>query len=348
MAPKQPSPSSFEDFSAPVGSDNDEPQLPPNPYANLDPENVKGFMDNVIGVADQLGLDANSSSYFKAFKGMIGLWNPKQSAWAQQASKDYRKLLRDRIGFPPAWKPLTDKESTMRKVQVEQCGCQRTVRGHKDVMVFDRTEGNSSISTCSKHSYLRGFKQRIIGFSFYGDPNSPLGKFRKYFQGIKDNLELVPKFYDGWNIRLYYDLEEDSPLMSDLCDLACSNSNIDLCHVKKIPLLGDVSKVFAMNWRFLPMIDPQVTHLVSRDLDSLINEREAAAVKEWLDDPEAAFHFMRDHPAHSIEILGSGWGVRLGDIERQMADDAFNAAVKDPLFWAQRKAYGPDQGFLKR
>jgi hypothetical protein len=47
-------------------------------------------------------------------------------------------------------------------------------------------------------------------------------------------------------------------------------------------VLGDVSKVFAMNWRFLPMLDPQVSHMVSRDLDSLINEREAAAVQEWL------------------------------------------------------------------
>ena len=31
------------------------------------------------------------------------------------------------------------------------------------------------------------------------------------------------------------------------------------------------------------MLDPQVSHMVSRDLDSLINDREAAAVKEWLD-----------------------------------------------------------------
>ena len=58
--------------------------------------------------------------------------------------------------------------------------------------------------------------------------------------------------------------------------------SLRFCHVKNIPVLGDVSKVFAMNWRFLPMLDPQVSHMVSRDLDSLINEREAAAVQEWL------------------------------------------------------------------
>ena len=76
--------------------------------------------------------------------------------------------------------------------------------------------------------------------------------------GIKDNLALVPKFYPGWNIRLYYDLDDDDPLLSDLCEVACNDSNIDLCYVKDIPALGDVSKVFAMNWRFFPMLDPQV------------------------------------------------------------------------------------------
>ena len=35
---------------------------------------------------------------------------------------------------------------------------------------------------------------------------------------------------------------------------------------------------------------------MSRDLDSLLNAREAAAVGEWLGDDKAAFHFMRDHP----------------------------------------------------
>ena len=51
------------------------------------------------------------------------------------------------------------------------------------------------------------------------------------------------------------------------------------------------------------MLDPQVSHMVSRDLDSLLNDREGAAVQEWLKS-DKAFHFMRDHPAHGIEILG--------------------------------------------
>ena len=49
---------------------------------------------------------------------------------------------------------------------------------------------------------------------------------------------------------------------------------LDLCNVKKLPVLDDVREIFPMIWRFLPMLDLQVDILMSRDLDSLINERD--------------------------------------------------------------------------
>ena len=103
---------------------------------------------------------------------------------------------------------------------------------------------------------------------------------------------MVSEFYPGWNIRLYYDLEDTDPLLSDLCEVACKDANIDLCHVKNIPALGDVSQVFAMNWRFFPMLDPQVSiiHITTKCKDA---------------------NFMRDHPAHSIEILLLQYQCRL-------------------------------------
>ena len=42
--------------------------------------------------------------------------------------------------------------------------------------------GEPSDSTCSRDSYLRGAGQKVIGFSFYGNPNSTKGKERKYFK----------------------------------------------------------------------------------------------------------------------------------------------------------------------
>ena len=85
----------------------------------------------------------------------------------------------------------------------------------------------------------------------------------------------------------------------------------DLCNVKKLPVLDDVREIFPMIWRFFPMLDLQVDILMSRDLDSLINERESAAVKDWIKSPYA-LHVMRDHPLHKKEILGGLFGIKLG------------------------------------
>ena len=151
-------------------------------------------------------------------------------------------------------------------------------------------------------------------------------------------------------MRVYYDLEPGSPLHADLCALACDNPSLDICYVKHLPSSADISKVFAMIWRFFPILDPQVDLYVSRDLDSRISKREAAAVAEWMASTHH-FHFMRDHPAHSIEVLGSGWGVSLGtnnSTVRSLMTESFKEASTDPLFWAPRNSYGPDQGFLKR
>ena len=297
------------------------------------------FMDNFV--------DSDSQNYV-AFKTMFSLWNPESSKWAVQASRNYKKALDIRSSRPKDWYPEPDKDrSIKRTVEVEQCGCQREILAHTMVDYEGGDHGNKSISTCSYHSFYRGAKQKIVSFSFYGNPNSTQGKERKYFQGIQLNLAEMPKIYDDWVLRVYYDLEPDHHLMKDMCEMACSNPNIDLCYVKELPGLGDISKVFAMNWRFMPMLDPQVSHMVSRDLDSLITQREKDAVEEWLDS-DKAFHFMRDHPAHSIEVLGSGWGIRMSPLERTFIDSAFMRAVKDPIFWAPRDAYGPDQGFLKR
>ncbi len=56
-------------------------------------------------------------------------------------------------------------------------------------------------------------------------------------------------------MRLYLEARTDK---TDLCDLACSESNLDLCDVEQNPQFGNVSFIFPMVWRFLPVLDPQV------------------------------------------------------------------------------------------
>ena len=114
----------------------------------------------------------------------------------------------------------------------------------------------------------------------------------------------------------------------------------------------DAGEIFAMNWRFFPTLDPQVDIYLCRDLDSRVNEREVAAVEEWLESGRAV-HSMRDHPGHVIPMLGAGWGARL-DTEtgtesvRTRWRQSWVSILQDQLTYAERGSKGPDQTILTR
>ena len=65
----------------------------------------------------------------------------------------------------------------------------------------------------------------------------------------------------GWVMRLYFDLDKADPIHDALCKLACSDTNLDICDAANLPgtPMKDATKVFAMNWRFFPTLDPQVS-----------------------------------------------------------------------------------------
>ncbi|CAG0889970.1 unnamed protein product, partial [Darwinula stevensoni] len=89
--------------------------------------------------------------------------------------------------------------------------------------------------------------------------------------------------------------------------------SVDFCHVASLPgLSGDIQRVQSNGrvWRFLPMMDPLVDIFVSRDSDSPLSEREAAAVKEWLES-KYIFHAMRDHPHHWEPAFAGLWGAKV-------------------------------------
>ena len=109
------------------------------------------------------------------------------------------------------------------------------------------------------------------------------------------------------------------------------------------PVVGDISRVMGMTWRFLPLTDPAVDIMVSRDLDSryhlvmllvILNSRnrltfrESSAVAEWMTS-SLPFHVMRDHPDHQVEIMGGMWGARLNLGHREMFSNLTKLMVDD-------------------
>lgn len=202
-------------------------------------------------------------------------------------------------------------------------------------------------STCSCTADLRGPHQRVIGYSIYGNLSHP-DIFRKYLAPFKETLKIIPAIYPGWIVRIYHNLTTDDTrnwkTLESIVDLE-HNVHIDLCNATNIINSRKLEDIFAMTWRWLPLLDSMVDVFMSRDSDSRILSREEHAVREWLAS-NWMFHIMRDHPWHCRYILGGAWGVKLNKNRSaivKMADKLFNEhhqhvhdydqKLLDRLFW---------------
>ena len=197
---------------------------------------------------------------------LLSKFQPKKESWISKISRKFRETVKEKGEFGDHGHIRSGVKEEL--VTLEECGCDRKL------MVETEESWHGGESTCSYSSYRRGGGQRVVGYSYYGQRNSTRGQERKYFQvrdwvekdkqmlemlqGIADNLLLLPQHYPGWIMRVYYDLPPGHPVLADLCSLACASPGLDLCHVHNIPSSGDISRVFPMNWRFFPTLDPQV------------------------------------------------------------------------------------------
>ena len=111
---------------------------------------------------------------------------------------------------------------------------------------FDPMREYFNMTTCSESSYRRGFRQKVISFSFYEHDSAALETrilnksgliYPDYFSGIKTNLELSIQYYPGWTVRLYHDIQHGDPLWDILQSYSHNYHNFDLCHVMFIIFL---------------------------------------------------------------------------------------------------------------
>ncbi|GAB6028859.1 hypothetical protein CHUAL_004662 [Chamberlinius hualienensis] len=176
-----------------------------------------------------------------------------------------------------------------------QCKCTNRTRP-----VFNSTLLQSA---CDSYSTQRGANQSVVTYSFFGAVGSP------YFRGIALNAKLIPEKYPGWLMRVYHNMNISNSSVTDvLCPLWCQFHHLDFCQAGNLPPpLRSQSNIDPRVWRFNVLGDPLVSRFMSRDLDSLITDREVAAVNEWLKSGKK-WHFMHDHPYHIAAILAGMWG----------------------------------------
>jgi hypothetical protein len=139
-------------------------------------------------------------------------------------------------------------------------------------------------------SLKKCLNKRVISFSLYGEDI-------KYSLGAIRNVEFAKKHYPGWTCRFY--CSKEALKLNELSALDCEVLIIE-------------SKIPPMYWRFFAAADPSIDYVISRDCDSLVNAREAAAVKEWIDS-EKILHTMHDcdmRGGHQMIVMGGMWGIK--------------------------------------
>jgi hypothetical protein len=150
-----------------------------------------------------------------------------------------------------------------------------------------------------------------------------------YWVGALKNIELAKKYFPGWICRFYVDDTSSSELIETL---KSENSEVVLVNSK--------DSFHGMFWRFWASEDPEVDIFLSRDCDSRFSDREFYAINEWLES-DKDFHIMRDHPYHTMPILGGMWGCRNGI----MRDLSITELIKKWNFYNRK---GIDQEFLQQ
>ena len=169
-------------------------------------------------------------------------------------------------------------------------------------------------STCNNFTSALGAAQRVLSYSYYrpdqlaGKPTDTVERFLGLFQPLAESAR---RLFPGWRLRIYHNVtSEDSEALDLFCELHCNYSFIDLCDTRNLPGIGDLNAQFPVGrfWRFQPLADPTVEIFGSRDSDSFLSEREAAAVSAWLRSGEQ-FHVMRDGPFHTAPVLAGLWGA---------------------------------------
>jgi hypothetical protein len=175
------------------------------------------------------------------------------------------------------------------------------------------TQWNRSL--CSIKSDLRGPHQKIVALSIYGTTskfsNNPMyswdNSILPFLEPLANEVKLL---LPSWVMRVYVDFTGTTKSQRDFL---YKFSNVDVCDITNLPLFGSSLLTYLPGkmWRFLPIFDPYVDYVLSRDLDSPIIQRETETLDMWLSEEqkENFFYIARDHNEHGVPIPGGLWGA---------------------------------------
>jgi tetratricopeptide (TPR) repeat protein len=136
--------------------------------------------------------------------------------------------------------------------------------------------------------------KNLLSYSLFG--SNP-----RYLRGALDNAIAAKHVYPGWQVRFYADDTVPVEVLDALEELGC----------EVLLERSGQSMRERLAWRFKVADDQNVGRFLVRDVDSIVSEREANAVAQWINSG-ASFHVMRDWWTHTDLILAGMWGGTAG------------------------------------
>jgi hypothetical protein len=165
-----------------------------------------------------------------------------------------------------------------------------------------------------------------IAYSLWGtEPVYTIGMLRNTIQ--------ARTIYPGWQVIVYHDASVPDDILEEIRKEGAKTVRI-------------TNGIYGMFWRFYAADLPDCQHVIFRDSDSRLSEREKSAVDAWLRS-DKTLHIMRDHPYHldvidgkPHKILGGMWGIKgnMLNMRSMIADFAEEKLLQ----------YGSDQLFLNQ
>lgn len=164
----------------------------------------------------------------------------------------------------------------------------------------------------------------VIAFSLFGGD-------AKYCETAILNCLEQPAIYPGWICRFYVDGSVPQQVIDRL---VAAGGEVIMAPDAIAGWPGPM-------WRFAAYDADDVRRVIFRDADSVISEREAGAVRDWIISGRK-FHVMRDNGSHTELMLAGLWGATKGALPQMVT------MVADFLREKPENAHFADQLFLRR
>ncbi|WP_431224338.1 tetratricopeptide repeat protein [Serratia sp. L9] len=134
-------------------------------------------------------------------------------------------------------------------------------------------------------------QENVIAFTLFG-------ALVRYCESAVVNARASKTLFPAWQCRFYLDDSVPQEIQQRLLAEGAQVIKVEGEQHQSIPPLM---------WRFLVLDDPKVKRYLIRDADSLLSEREQAAVEAWLQS-DRWYHHMRDYFTHTELLLAGMWG----------------------------------------